>query len=156
MFKDIQTISHLNYRTLRLKYTIILKWSFLNDHIKMTVYFTKNDDLILFHFNMKKLNMFNFLHIKMMKISFEIIKHHCFVLAATRNLHTCIWFRINIRLNKTESLVQQNLKDRFWILEQIKIYKGKGKKVFNQMATKTKNVERTKAFLEAFSDVFRT
>ena len=40
---------------------------FLNDHIKMTVYFIKNDDLILFHFNMKKLNMFNFLQIKMMK-----------------------------------------------------------------------------------------
>ena len=33
----------------------------------MTVYFIKNDDLILFHFNMKKLNMFNFLQIKMMK-----------------------------------------------------------------------------------------
>ena len=42
----------------------------------MTVYFTKNDDLILFHFNMKKLNMFNFLHIKMMKISLKIIRHH--------------------------------------------------------------------------------
>ena len=50
---------------LRLKYTIISKWSFLNDHIKMTVYFIKNDDLILFRFNMKKLNMFNFLHIKL-------------------------------------------------------------------------------------------
>ena len=36
------------------------------------------------------------------------------------------------------------------------MHKGKGKKVFNQMATKTKNVELTKAFLEAFSDVFRT
>ena len=38
----------------------------------MTVYFTKNDDLILFHFDMKELNVFNFLYIKMMKISFEI------------------------------------------------------------------------------------
>ena len=31
--------------------------------MKMTVYFTKNNDLIFFHFNTKKLNMFNFLHI---------------------------------------------------------------------------------------------
>ena len=51
---------------------------FLNDHIKMTVYFIKNDDLILFHFNMKKLNMFNFLHIKIM-ISFEIVRHNYLV-----------------------------------------------------------------------------
>ena len=49
----------------------------------MTVYFTKIDDFILFHFNMKKLNMFNFHHVKMMKISFKIIRHHCFVLATT-------------------------------------------------------------------------
>ena len=76
----------------------------------MTVYFTKTDDLILFHFNMKKLNMFNFLHIKMMKISFEIIRHHCFVLATAKNLHTCVYFYVNIRLNKNKSLVQQNLK----------------------------------------------
>ena len=73
----------------------------------MTVYFTKNDNLILFHFNMKKLNMFNFLYIKMMKNSFEIIRHYCFVLATTRNLHTCVYFCVNIRLNKNESLVQQ-------------------------------------------------
>ena len=66
----------------------------------MTVYFTKNNDLILFHFTMKKLNMFNFLYIKMMKISFEIIRHHCFVLATTRNLHTCVCFYVNICLNK--------------------------------------------------------
>ena len=47
----------------------------------MTVYFTKNDDLILFHFNMKKLNLFNFRYIEMMmKTSFEIIRHHCLVL----------------------------------------------------------------------------
>ena len=70
----------------------------------MTVYFTNNDDLILFHFNMKKLNMFNFLHIKIMKISFEIIGHHCFVLATTRSLHTCVCFYVN------KSLVQQSLK----------------------------------------------
>ena len=38
----------------------------------MTVYFTKNDDVILFHFNMKKLNMFNFLHFKMMKIFLKL------------------------------------------------------------------------------------
>ena len=76
----------------------------------MTEHFTKNDNLILFHFNMKKLNMFNFLHIKMMNISFQIIRHHCFVLATTRNLHTCVCFYVNIRLNKNKSLVQQNLK----------------------------------------------
>ena len=81
-----------------IKCIIILKW-----------YFTKYDDLILFHFNMKKLNMLNFLHInKMMKTSFEIITHHCFVLATTGNSHTCVYFYVNIRLNK--SLVQQNLK----------------------------------------------
>ena len=76
----------------------------------MTVYFTKSNNLILFHFNMKKLNMFNFFHIKMMKISFEIIRHHYFVLVTTRNLHTCVCFYVNIRLNKNKSLVQQNLK----------------------------------------------
>ena len=79
----------------------------------MTVYLTKNDDLILFHFNMKKLNMFNFLRIQMMKISFEITRHHCFVLATTRNLHTCVCFYVNIRLNKDKSPVQQNLKTVF-------------------------------------------
>ena len=76
----------------------------------MTVYFTKNGDLILFHFNMEKLNMFNFLHIKMMKISFEIIRHHYLVLATKRNVHTCVCFYVNIRFNKNRSLVQQNLK----------------------------------------------
>ena len=76
----------------------------------MTVYFTRNDDLILFHFNMKKLNMFNFLHIKMMKISFEIIRNHCLVLATKRNVHTCVCSCVNIRFNKNRSLVQQNLK----------------------------------------------
>ena len=76
----------------------------------MTVYFTKSDDLIVFHFDMKKLNVFNFLRIKMMKISFEIIRHYCFVLATTRNLHTCVCFYVNIRLNKNKSFVRQNWK----------------------------------------------
>ena len=75
----------------------------------MTVYFTKNDDLILFPFNMKKLNIFNFLHIKMMKISFEIIRHHCLVLATKKNLHTCVCFYVNTRFNKNRSIIQQNL-----------------------------------------------
>ena len=44
------------------------------------MYFTKNDDLILSHFNPQKLNMFNVLHIKVMKISFEIITHHYLVM----------------------------------------------------------------------------
>ena len=66
----------------------------------MTAYFTKNDDLILFHFDMKKLNMFIFLHIKMVKISFETITHHCFVLVTMRNLHTCVCFYVNVPLNK--------------------------------------------------------
>ena len=60
----------------------------------MTVYFTKNDDFILFRFNMKKLNMFNFLHIKIMKNSFEIMRHYCFVLATTRNLNACVCFDV--------------------------------------------------------------
>ena len=58
------------------------------------MYFTKDDDLILFHFSMKKLNMFNFLHIKMMKISFEITRHLCFVFATSRNLHTFVCFYV--------------------------------------------------------------
>ena len=47
--------------------------------------------------------MFNFLHIKMMKISFEIIGHHCFVLSTTRNLHSSVCFYVIIRLNKNKS-----------------------------------------------------
>ena len=78
----------------------------------MTVYFTKNDDLILFHFNMEKLNMFSFLHIKMVKISFEIIIHHCFVVATTRKLPTCVCFYVNIPLNKNKSCTTK-LEDRF-------------------------------------------
>ena len=73
----------------------------------MTLYFTKNDDLILFHFNMRNLNMFNFLYIKMMKISFEIIRHHCLVLATKRNAHTCLCFYVNIRFNKNRSLYKK-------------------------------------------------
>ena len=121
-------------------------WSFLNDHIKMTMYFTKSDYLILFHFNMKKLNMFNFLHIKVIKISFEIIKHHCFVLATLRNLHTCVYFYVNVRLNENKSCTTK-LEDRFWILKKIKILQSKRKKLFNQMAAKTENVE---LFLKSF------
>ena len=62
--------------------------------MQMSMYFTKDDDLILFHFSMKKLNMFNFLHIKMMKISFEITRHLCFVFATSRNLHTFVCFYV--------------------------------------------------------------
>ena len=58
----------------------------------MAVYFIKNNDLNLFHFNMKKLNMFNFLYIKIMRISSEIIRQHCFALATMRNLHNCVCF----------------------------------------------------------------
>ena len=75
----------------------------------MTVYFTKNDDLILFHFDMKNLNMFNFLHIKMMKISFEIIRHHCLVWQQREICihldYVCFYVNIHFR-----SLVQQNVK----------------------------------------------
>ena len=45
--------------------------------------------------------------IQMMKISFEIIRHHCLVLTTTRNLHTTIY--VSICLNKNESLAQRNL-----------------------------------------------
>ena len=79
----------------------------------MTVYFTKNDDLILCPFNMKMLNMFDLLYIKIIKISFEIVRHHCFVLATTRNLHPCVCLCVNIRLNKNKSLLQQSLKIGF-------------------------------------------
>ena len=57
----------------------------------MTVYFTKTDDLILFHSNMKKLNMLNFLNIKIMKIYFEIIRHRCFVLAKKREIRLLVY-----------------------------------------------------------------
>ena len=67
----------------------------------MTVYFIKNDDLILFHFNMKKLNMFNFLHIKMMKISDTIVLSW-----RQRVIYLC--FYVNIRFSKNRSNSQQN------------------------------------------------
>ena len=107
----------------------------------MTVYFTKNDDLILFHVNMKKLNMLKFLHIKMMKIYFEILRHHCFVLVTMKSSHSCVCFYINICLNKNESLVQQNLKIVFEYWKKWKFTKGKGKKIFNQMAAKAKKFD---------------
>ena len=65
----------------------------------------------------------------MMKISFEIIRHHCFVLATKRNLHTYVCFYVNIRFNKSRSLVLQNLKNHFSIMEEIKIYKVIGKNI---------------------------
>ena len=42
------------------------------------------------------------------------------------------------------------------MLEDIKIYKVSGKRVFNQMAPKAKDVELTKAFVAAFSGNFKT
>ena len=89
-----------------------------------------------------------------MKISFEIIRHHCFVLATTINLHTCVCFYVNIRLNKNKFCTTK-LEDHFRILEEIKI-KVKGKKVFNQIAAKAENIALTEAFIEAFSRDFRT
>ena len=88
----------------------------------------------------------------MITISFEIIRDHCFILATTRNLHTCVCFYVIICLNKNKSLVRQNLKSFLDIgrnnILQIKIYKVKGKKVFNQTAAKAKNVELAKALLK--------
>ena len=74
----------------------------------MTVYSTKIDYLIVFHFNMKKLNMFNFLQTKIMKIAFEMIRQHCLVLATARNLHSCVSFSVSIHLNKNKSQVLYN------------------------------------------------
>ena len=90
-----------------------------------------------------------------MKISFEIIIHHCFVVATTRKLPTCVCFYVNTPLNKNKSCTTK-LEDRFWISGEIKIYKVKGKKVFNQMAAKAKDVEHREACIEAFSGVFTT
>lgn len=39
--------------------------------------------------------------------------------------------------------------DRFWILEETKIYKAKGK-IISQMVTTTKKVELTEAFIGAW------
>ena len=81
MMAPMSSTNYLN-SVLRLKYTIILKWSFLN----FKIIFYNNDDLILFHFNMEKLNMFNFVHIKIVEISFEIIRHQQeIIVATTRN-----------------------------------------------------------------------
>ena len=143
MMAPMSSTNYLN-SVLRLKYTIILKWSFLN----FKIVFYNNDDSILFHFNMEKLNMFNFLHIKTVKISFEIIRHHCFVVATTRNLHGCVYFYVNIRLNKNKSCTTK-LVDRFWILEEIKNLKGK--KVFNQTAAKLKMLNSQKLLLKLFT-----
>ena len=75
----------------------------------MNVYFTKNDDFVLIHSS----NMFKLLLIKMLKISFEIIRHHCFALLTWRNLHTCISFCVNVRLNKNKNPCTKKLEDRF-------------------------------------------
>ena len=96
------------------------------------MYFTKNDDLILFHFNMKKLNMFNYLHIKMMKISFENIRHHYFILATRRNIHSCVCFYVNICLGKNKSLVQQNFKIVFEYWKKYKFTKYKEEKYLSR------------------------
>ena len=64
----------------------------------MTVHFAKNDDLILFHINMKKLNMFNFLHFKMMKILFKLSDTIVLSWRQRKNVHTCVCFYVNIRL----------------------------------------------------------
>ena len=107
----------------------------------------KKDDLILFYFNMKKLNMFNFLHIKMMKISFESNRHHCFVLATTRNLHTCVCFYVNIRFNKNKSLVQQNLKIVFEYWKKLKS-KQKEKKYLTRLLLELKMLSSKKLLLK--------
>ena len=64
-------------------------------------------------------------------------------------------FYVNTRLNKNKSCTTK-FEDLFWILAEKKIYKVKGKKVFNQMAAKAKIIELTEASIEAFSGVFRT
>ena len=65
----------------------------------------------------------------MMKISFEIIKHYCFAVATTRNLHSCACFYLNIRLKKSKSLVQQNLKIGFEYWKKQKFTKFKEKSI---------------------------
>ena len=115
--------THVGFCILRLKYTIILKWSFLIDHVKidllkwpcilqktwwfnpLSFWYEKVEHIHWTYI----LNMFNFLHIKMMKIPFEIIRRHCVVLATTRNLHTCVYFYVNICLNENKNFVKQNL-----------------------------------------------
>ena len=67
----------------------------------MTVYFTKNDDLIWKSWACLFQNDEDF---------FWSIRQHYFVLATTRNLHTFVRFYVIIRLNKFKSLAQKNLK----------------------------------------------
>ena len=86
--------------------------------------------------------MFNFFHIKMMKISFEIIRYHCFVLVTMRHLHTCVCF-VHVRLHKNKSLIQQNL-----------AYTTNQNLYNKPYAAKAKTVELTEAFIKAFSGVF--
>ena len=99
MMAPMSSTNYLN-SVLRLKYTIILKWSFLN----FNIIFYNNDDLIVFHFNME---------ILMVEISFEIIRHQQeIIVATTRSLHGCVYFYLNIRLNKNKSCTTR-LVDRF-------------------------------------------
>ena len=73
----------------------------------MTVYFTKNDDLILFYINMKKLNMFNFLHFKMMKF-FSNYQTPLFCLGDNEKCaYLCMFLRKYSF--KTECLIQKHL-----------------------------------------------
>ena len=62
---------------------------------------------------------------------------------------------LNITLNKNKSCTSK-FEDLFWILKEKKMYKVKGKKLCNQMASKAKSVELTVACIEAFSDVVTT
>ena len=80
----------------------------------------------------------------MMKISFEIIRHHCLVLATKRNAHTCVCFYVNIRFNKIEFLYNKTFADRFGILEEIKIYKVIGKKYLTKWLLKLKRLNSQK------------
>ena len=66
----------------------------------------------------------------MMKISFEIIRHHCFVLATTINLNACVCFYVNIRLHKKKALYNKTLRSLLNI-ERNKNLQSKKKKVFN-------------------------
>ena len=117
----------------------------------MTVYFTENNDLILFHFHMKNLNMFNILRIEMMKIS--LMKLSDTVVLSWRQreicILVCVCFYVNIRLNKNKSLVQQNLlniRKSFLSIGRNKNLKSKLKKKMNQVTAKAKNVKFTEAF----------
>ena len=76
-----------------------------------------------------------------MKISFEMIRNHCFVLS-WREQEICML------LNKNKSLLTKKPGRLFLILEVIKVYKVKGKNVFHQMAAKNKNVELAEALLK--------